>query len=462
MVFSSAIFVFCFLPLLFIFYFLLPKKCRNGVLLIFSLIFYSFGGVNYLLVLMLTVLISYLSGMLMDKHPGSKKKILIAGVGLNLLSLIYFKYTGFILSNLDGLFHMGINIPEIIMPIGISFYTFQSLSYVIDVYKGEVRVQKNYFLLLLYVSLFPQLIAGPIVRYSTIENQINTRTITADDLCYGIERFILGLAKKVIIANQMGKLADIVFSADSSFDTPCVWLAAIAYMMQIYFDFSAYSDMAIGLGRILGFRFLENFNFPYISKSITEFWRRWHISLSSFFRDYVYIPLGGNRCSHNRHIFNMCVVWLLTGFWHGASWNFVLWGLYYLVFLILEKYVIRSLMERTPAVLRHIVTLFIIMMGWLLFYFEDLSVLGQVICSMFSFNFTDAAMSQARIYVETYWIYFIAAFIFSTPVYYVVCDKLEKYKAFTVIKYCGLLCLFIVTIMFLAQSTYNPFIYFRF
>ena len=461
MVFSSAIFVFCFLPLLFIFYFLLPKKCRNVVLLVFSLAFYSFGGVNYLLVLMATVFVSYLAGVLIDRCPAHKKKILIAGVGINLLSLLYFKYTGFILGNLDSLFHMGISIPEIVMPIGISFYTFQSLSYVIDVYRGEVFVQRNYFLLLLYVSLFPQLIAGPIVRYKTIEDQIHIRTITADDFCYGIERFILGLAKKVIIANQMGRLADIVFTGDS-FNTPCMWLAAIAYMMQIYFDFSAYSDMAIGLGRMLGFRFLENFNFPYISKSITEFWRRWHISLSSFFRDYVYIPLGGNRCSKGRHIFNMCAVWLLTGFWHGASWNFVLWGLYYLVFLILEKYVLASVMEKTPAVIRHIVTLFIVMIGWVLFYFDDFALLGEALKTLFSFDFNSIAMSEARIYIETYFVYFIGAFIFSTPVYYVVCGKLEKYKAFTVIKYCGLLCLFIVTIMFLAQSTYNPFIYFRF
>jgi len=461
MVFSSAIFVFCFLPLLFIFYYLLPKKCRNAVLLIFSLAFYSFGGVNYLLVLLSTVFVSYLSGRFIEKCPAHKRKILVAGVALNLLSLIYFKYTGFILGNLDALFNAGISIPEIIMPIGISFYTFQSLSYVIDVYRGEVAVQKNYFLLLLYVSLFPQLIAGPIVRYKTIEDQIHTRTITMEDFCCGTERFILGLAKKVIIANQMGRLADIVFTGEA-FNTPCMWLAAIAYMMQIYFDFSAYSDMAIGLGRMLGFRFLENFNFPYISKSITEFWRRWHISLSSFFRDYVYIPLGGNRCSQNRHIFNMCVVWLLTGFWHGASWNFVLWGLYYLVFLILEKYVVADLMARTPNVIRHIVTLFIVMIGWVLFYFDDFALLGEALKTLFAFDFNAIAMSEARIYIETYFVYFIGAFIFSTPVYYVVCEKLEKYRWFTPVKYCGLLCLFIVTIMFLAQATYNPFIYFRF
>ena len=350
MVFSSAIFVFCFLPILFLFYFLLPKKCKNVVLLIFSLIFYAFGGVNYLFTMLLTVFVSYLGGILLQKSK-NKKLVLFFTVGINLLFLIYFKYTGFILTNINNLFSASISIPDIIMPIGISFYTFQSLCYVIDVYRGEVSVQKNYFLLLLYVSLFPQLVAGPIVRYKTIENEIKKRSTTVDDFCYGIERFILGLAKKVIIANQMGKLADIVFSGES-FTTPVVWIGAIAYMMQIYFDFSAYSDMAIGIGRIFGFKFLENFNFPYIAKSITDFWRRWHISLSTFFRDYIYIPLGGNKCSKMRQIFNMSVVWLLTGLWHGASWNFVLWGIYYLVILILEKFVFKNVLEKIPNFLR--------------------------------------------------------------------------------------------------------------
>jgi len=461
MVFSSSIFIFCFLPLLFLFYFCLPKKCKNVVLLIFSLVFYAFGGVNYLFTLLLTVFISYLGGILIEKYNSKKKFILFLTVGLNLLFLIYFKYTGFILDNINNIFKVGIDIPSIIMPIGISFYTFQSISYVVDVYKKEVGVQKNYFLLLLYVSLFPQLVAGPIVRYQTVEHEIEKRTTTLDDFCYGLERFILGLAKKVIIANQMGKLADIVFS-DTSFTTPVVWLGAIAYMMQIYFDFSAYSDMAIGLGRILGFKFLENFNFPYIAKSITDFWRRWHISLSTFFRDYVYIPLGGNRCSKFRQIFNMSVVWFLTGFWHGANYNFILWGLYYLVFLILEKYVFKNIIERIPNILRHILTLLIVLIGWMLFRLEDLSVFKDVIVSMFNFNITSVSLSEARIYVETYFVYFILAFIFSTPIYYVVCDKLKKYKVFEVLKYIGLLVLFIITIMFLAQSSYNPFIYFRF
>ena len=460
MVFSSSIFIFCFLPILFLFYFLLPNKCKNIVLLIFSLIFYAFGGVNYLFTMLLTVFISYLGGIFLQKFK-NKNLILFLTVGINLLFLIYFKYTGFILTNINNLFNTSISIPDIIMPIGISFYTFQSLSYVIDVYRGEVGVQKNYFLLLLYVSLFPQLVAGPIVRYKTVENEIKKRNTTVDDFCYGIERFILGLAKKVIIANQMGKLADIVFSGES-FTTPVVWLGAIAYMMQIYFDFSAYSDMAIGIGRIFGFKFLENFNFPYIAKSITDFWRRWHISLSTFFRDYVYIPLGGNKCSKKRQIFNMSIVWLLTGLWHGASWNFVLWGIYYLVFLILEKFVFKNILEKIPSILKHILTLLIIIIGWMLFRIENLNTFKDVIVSMFNFNFSNIGMSEARIYIETYFLYFILAFIFSTPIYYIVCDKLKKYKAFEVIKYIGLIILFIITIMFLAQSSYNPFIYFRF
>ena len=460
MVFSSSIFVFCFLPLLFLLYFIVPTYLKNGVLLLFSLIFYSFGGINYLFTLLLTVLISYVGGLVMQK-TSKRKLVLFLTVALNLSFLIYFKYTGFILANISNLLSLNLTIPEIIMPIGISFYTFQSLSYVVDVYRNEVRIQKNYFLLLLYVSLFPQLVAGPIVRYQTVENEIHNRSVSLNDLCDGIERFILGLAKKVIIANHMGKLADIVFGSET-FSTPVVWMGAVAYMMQIYFDFSAYSDMAIGLGRILGFHFLENFNFPYIAQSVTEFWRRWHISLSTFFRDYVYIPLGGNRCSKRRQIFNMSVVWFLTGLWHGASWNFVLWGLYYLVFLILEKYSFKKLLTKTPRILRHLGTLLIVLIGWMLFRFENLNTFKDVIVSMFNFQFTKIGLNEAAIYVETYFVYFIGAFLFSTPVYYVVCDKLEKYKAFVILKYLGLICLFIVTIMFLAQASYNPFIYFRF
>ena len=346
------------------------------------------------------------------------------------------------------------------MPIGISFYTFQAMSYVIDVYKKEVKVQKNYLLLLLYVSLFPQLIAGPIVRYQTIEKEITKRTTSFEDISYGIERFILGFAKKLIIANQMGKLADIIFAGNYSFTTS--WIGAIAYMFQIYFDFSAYSDMAIGLGRIFGFHFLENFNFPYMAKSITDFWRRWHISLSTWFRDYVYIPLGGNRKGIKRQILNMSIVWLLTGFWHGAAYNFILWGLYYLIFLSLEKFVLSKYLKKTPNILKHIYALLIILFGWVLFRVDNLNQFYNIISAMFSFDITTISLMESRIYIETYYIYFILATIFSTNIYYVICDKFKDKLIFNIIKYIGLIILFIISIMFLAQSTYNPFIYFRF
>lgn len=460
MVFSSAIFIFGFLPILFLFYFLCPKKLKNYVLLFFSLLFYAFGGLKYLLIMALVVFADYIGALLISKYKRHKNCFLILTISINILVLIFYKYTNFFLTNINNLFNIDIPILDIIMPIGISFYTFQAMSYVIDVYKGEVKVQNNYFLLLLYVSLFPQLIAGPIVRYQTIEKEITKRKVSYDDISYGLERFILGLAKKLIIANQMGKLADIAFSGN--FSCTVSWLGAIAYMFQIYFDFSAYSDMAIGLGRIFGFHFLENFNFPYMAKSITDFWRRWHISLSTWFRDYIYIPLGGNRKGIKRQIINMSVVWLLTGFWHGASWNFIMWGLYYLIFLILEKFVLKNILKKTPDLLKHIYALLIILIGWVLFRVENISQFFDIIKTMFSFDLNSTSLMEARIYLETYYIYFILAILFSTNVYYVICDKFKNKKVFEIIKYVFLIVLFVISIMFLAQSSYNPFIYFRF
>lgn len=461
MVFSSAIFLFCFLPILLIIYFIIPARGKNYLLLVFSLVFYAFGGPKYLLVLLFVVMVDYIGGLLIEKNRENGKKILTAVIGVNLATLIFYKYTMFFLENLSVIFSTDLELFEVIMPIGISFYTFQSMSYVIDVYRREVAVQRNYLLLLLYVSLFPQLVAGPIVRYSTIENEIQSRKSSLDDVCYGIERFILGFAKKIIIANQMGMLADIVFDEGTAY-TPVAWLGAVAYMFQIYFDFSAYSDMAIGLGRIFGFHFLENFNFPYVSKSIKEFWSRWHISLSTWFRDYVYIPLGGNRKGPMRHFINMGIVWALTGFWHGAEWTFLIWGLYYFVFLAIEKFIIRDRLERIPSLLRHIATLLIVLIGWVLFRSEDMGAFADMVGTMFSFNFDAMGLAEARLYVETYFVYFIAAVIFSTPIYYRICGRFENSTVFAVIKYAGLLCLMLVSVMFLAHSSYNPFIYFRF
>ena len=466
MVFSSTIFLFMFLPLVLISYFIVPKKAKNYILLFFSLVFYLFGGPKFLLVLLSVVLIDYIGAILIEK--GSKRKLFLTlTITSNILVLCYFKYTGFFLSNINNIFGFNINIPDIILPIGISFYTFQAMSYVIDVYRKEVKLQTNFLTLLLYVSLFPQLVAGPIVRYQTIEKELENRKTSFDDIVYGIRRFILGLAKKVIIANQMGQLADIIF-ASNDLTTPVAWLGAIAYMFQIYFDFSAYSDMAIGLGRIFGFKFLENFNFPYISKSITEFWRRWHISLSTWFRDYIYIPLGGNRKGIKRQIINLLIVWLLTGFWHGAAWNFVLWGLYYFIFLMIEKFILKDILEKTPNIIRHIYALLIILFGWVLFRCESLSECISYIHTMLSFNITEIGISELVVYIETYFVYFILGILFSMPTYYKLVEKVESLKegnlktTLNTMHYAGLIIIFIITIMFLAYSSYNPFIYFRF
>lgn len=466
MVFSSTIFLFLFLPLVLLSYFIVPKKAKNYILLFFSLIFYIFGGPKFLLVLLSVVLIDYFGAILISKTK-KRKLFLIITIALNIAILCYFKYTGFFLNNVNEIFGFSFSVPNIVLPIGISFYTFQAMSYVIDVYRKEVSLQTNFLTLFLYVSLFPQLVAGPIVRYQTIEEELKNRTTTFNDFVYGIRRFILGLAKKVIIANQMGQLADIIFSSND-ITTPVAWIGAFAYMFQIYFDFSAYSDMAIGLGRIFGFKFLENFNFPYIAKSITEFWRRWHISLSTWFRDYIYIPLGGNRKGVKRQIINMAIVWLLTGFWHGAAWNFILWGLYYFIFLMIEKFVLKDILEKTPTILRHIYTLVIVLFGWVLFRCESLRECTSFIGTMLSFDITEIGLSAATVYLETYWVYFILAIVFSMPAYYKIVEKVDsltndKVKFFlNVFHYCALLVIFIITIMFLAYSSYNPFIYFRF
>lgn len=466
MVFSSAIFIFLFLPLVLLCYFLSPRKLKNYVLLFFSLVFYIFGGPKFLLVLLAVVLIDYVGAILIHK-TNKKKLFLILTITCNILVLVYFKYTGFFLENVNSIFGLKITIPKIVLPIGISFYTFQAMSYVIDVYRNKVKLQKNFLTLLLYVSLFPQLVAGPIVRYETIEDELNNRKETFNDVSEGIKRFILGLAKKVIIANQMGLLADTIFGLNE-LSTPVAILGGIAYMFQIYFDFSAYSDMAIGLGRIFGFKFLENFNFPYISKSITEFWRRWHISLSTWFRDYIYIPLGGNRKGIKRQIINMLIVWLLTGFWHGAEWNFVLWGLYYFIFLVLEKFVLNKFLDKLPNVLKHVYAIVVIYFGWILFRCDSMELLKHYFNALFSFSFSAMSFNEILIYLESYYVYFILAIIFSTPVYYKLVEKISSVKnkklklVLDIIHYLGLIVIFIITIMFLAYSSYNPFIYFRF
>lgn len=359
MVFSSLSFLYFFFPLVFLAYFVINNRTwRNSVLLAASLLFYSWGEPKFVLMMLLSALVAYVGGLLMEKYRGqakdkAEKTAYIATVVFLVAALFIFKYFNFTLDNICALFGVSNNFARIVLPIGISFYTFQILSYVIDLHRGQIGVQRNFADLLLYVCFFPQLIAGPIVRYQTIEREIRGRQESLDDVITGLKRFIIGLAKKVIIANIVALAASTIYEGNAEvYGSLMYWVAALAYTLQIYFDFSGYSDMAIGLGRIFGFHFLENFDYPYISRSITEFWRRWHISLSSWFRDYIYIPLGGNRVSVGRHIFNILVVWTITGFWHGAEWNFVLWGLYYAALLLIEKYLLKNALEKVPGLLR--------------------------------------------------------------------------------------------------------------
>lgn len=409
--------------------------------------------------------IAYIGGLLIHKLDALnkfklKKAVFIITVVLLVSNLFIFKYLNFTVNNINALFNSAISIGQIILPIGISFYTFQILSYVIDLYKKEIDLQKNYFYLTLYVSFFPQLIAGPIVRYQTIEDEINTRKENLDLFLYGLRRFIIGLAKKVIIANNAGAIATLIYSGDTAvYGTQFYWLAAIAYALQIYFDFSGYSDMAIGLGKMFGFHFLENFNYPYVSTSITEFWRRWHISLSSWFRDYIYIPLGGNRVKKSRWLFNILVVWVLTGFWHGAEWNFIAWGLYYAALLILEKLFLHKLLDKLPKFLRWIYAMVIVLVGWVMFNLTEPAKIIQALSQMFSFHYTGietAIMANTDIVYALF--YIPLGLICMLPWK----NKINISKIPDWIINIACLTLFAISVVFIIGSTYNPFIYFRF
>lgn len=374
----------------------------------------------------------------------------------------------FLLNNMNRFLNTNINIPEIVLPIGISFFIFQAMSYVFDVYAGDVNVQRNPFDLLLYVALFPQLVAGPIVRYSTVENEIRYRESTLDGFCNGLERFIYGFAKKLIIANQVGALADLIFK-NQTLDTSLAWLGAISYMLQIYFDFSAYSDMAIGLGEMFGFHFNENFNYPYASKSITEFWRRWHISLGAWFRDYVYIPLGGNRLGVRRQVLNMFVVWALTGIWHGASWNYAIWGIYFFILLSIEKIFLSNLLKKIPNIFQWLYTMICVLFGWVIFRIDYMSGVISYCKKMIFLHFTEAGLSTTVLYLHKYGVYILLGFILSVPIYprlgQVLLKRANMKSKETILlatKYSLLLGIFGVSVIYLVTSTYNPFIYFRF
>lgn len=464
MVFSDTPFLYAFLPLTVLFYLVLPSRSlKNYALLVFSLLFYSWGEPKLLVLMIGVALAAYLCGLGMVRFPQQKKAFLWISVALLLCNLIVFKYLNFFVDNLDKLTGVALSLPAIALPIGISFYTFQILSYVIDLYRGKVGVQRNFFYFLLYVSFFPQLIAGPIVRYQTVEEEIDSRQESWDDVLYGLRRFILGLAKKVLIANNVARIAEQIYGAGDAAGTAAYWLAALCYTFQIYFDFSGYSDMAIGLGRMFGFHFPENFDYPYISRSVTEFWRRWHISLSTWFRDYVYIPLGGNRVSRGRWIFNIFVVWGLTGLWHGAQWNFILWGLYYAVLLFSEKLFLSRLLKKLPGAVQWLYTMLFVVVGWVLFNLTDFARLRHALAVMFTPHATDwLAMLACDTSIIIPILVLPFAILFSFP----VLTKWKKHAddtPLTALLTNGVcLGLLALSIAFIISSSYNPFIYFRF
>jgi alginate O-acetyltransferase complex protein AlgI len=450
---------------------------KNMVLLVASLIFYAWGGPKYLILLLVMALISWFFALQIYHFRDNlhlKRLCLIVGVGLQLILLGYFKYAGFILENIQKVTGFPEVIPEIILPIGISFYTFQLISYVVDVYRGEVRPQKRYWLVLLYCSLFHQCIAGPIVRYKDVAREIEHRKTKIPEIGHGINRFAIGLFKKAVLANSCAQIADSMLpEAVMKFKAvPALglWLGALMFMLQIYLDFSAYSDMAIGMGLMIGFHYKENFNYPYIADSVTGFWRRWHISLSSFFRDYVYIPLGGNRKGKRRTIINLFVVWALTGLWHGASWNFVLWGLYYFVFLILEKNFLAEKLEALPKVVRHLWTVVVVYFGWIIFKFTDLSYIGRMLTGMVGLNHNGFINLEVTTTFKNNIFFIIVAIIACTPLpvqlYKWMCRRCKTNIIFKylrrVIEVAGPVFLLVLATMALVGNSYNPFLYFQF
>ena len=459
MVFSSITFLYYFLPFLLICYYIVPKKYRNITLLIFSLMFYFYGEQNIILVLS-CVLNYFIGTMLNNKH---KKWYLIIGIIFNVLLLAYYKYSNFFIENVNNLFNLDLKYLSVILPLGISFFTFQNISYLVDVYKGEVAVQKSIFQYATYIALFPQLIAGPIVRYKDINEELENRKENFSDFSAGIVRFIIGLSKKVLIANTIGSMCTTLNGLAEKTVLSHI-LEAIGYTFQLYFDFSGYSDMAIGLGLLLGFHFKENFNYPLIASSITDFWRIWHISLSSFFRDYIYIPLGGNRTTTFKWIRNICVVWLLTGLWHGASWNFVLWGLYFLVFLVIEKLFLKKFLKN--GIFSHLYTLVIVIFSFVIFNMPDLASIGDFFKSILGFNNLSFANMQSLYYLKNYLVILVVASICSTPLLKILSEKLQNKKFFkTLINVASPICYIGLALLCsanLLSNSFNPFIYFRF
>lgn len=464
MVFSSLVFMFAYLPITLLAYYLVPRQGRNIFLFIVNLIFYGWGEPKLVLLMVFNIFFNYIGGWLVDKYRADAKKkklFLILTCVLDIGILAVFKYTGMITETLNMLPFLNIPELQISLPIGISFYTFQTMSYVIDVYRDDAPVSKNFINFGTYVALFPQLIAGPIVRYRDVAEQLVNRRETLEMFTKGVKLFMVGLAKKVIIANTMGTLTTSIFATTDENGVVGTWVGMIAYTFQIYFDFSGYSDMACGLGNMMGFEFLKNFNYPYIAKSITDFWRRWHISLSTWFKEYVYIPLGGNRKGVKRQILNLLIVWGLTGLWHGAAYNFVLWGLYYGLLLILEKFVLKKFLDRLPSFVQHIYTLFIIIIGWGLFYFTDVGQLGEFMVDLFNFG-NGICGDQAFNLIMSNLPMLIIAAVASTPLATMLYTRFEHTRFMWIPETLYCMGVLAVSTASLVNQSYNPFLYFRF
>ena len=470
MLFSSMTFLFVFLPVTLAVYYLAPAQMRNLVMLAASLFFYAWGEPVYIILMLLSILMNYYCGLDIDgkrNSPQLARRSLIFAVAANVLVLGFFKYYGLIMETVNGTLPVDIPYRVLPLPIGISFYTFQALSYIVDVYRGEARAQKKFTWFAAYICMFPQLIAGPIIRYVDIEEQLRQRSFGIVKFGRGAMFFIRGLAKKVVIANSIGTVYEQVMQLPvGTVSVLTSWVGCLAYAFQIYFDFSGYSDMAVGLGKMFGFEFRRNFHYPYVSKSITEFWRRWHISLSTWFREYVYIPLGGNRCGGQRNMVNLILVWALTGLWHGAEWNFLFWGLYYGVLLILEKHVWGALMDRLPGVIQHIYTFVLVMVGWVFFFSPDLGSALDYIGMMFGMGASALADRQAVFLLTTHWLLFLLCILGSSSIGWTILRAfMESYKKgrtqriMSCVIYMGI---FLVSVAFLVTETFNPFLYFRF
>lgn len=466
MVFSSTIFLCVYLPLVLLGYYICPKKGRNLFLLIVSLVFYAWGEPKYVFLMIFSILVNYVFGLLMDKHRANKKRLklmLVLSVVIDLGLLSVFKYTDFIITNINAIFNTGFDLLNIALPIGISFYTFQAMSYTIDVYRDDVRVQRNLIDFGMYITMFPQLIAGPIVRYADVQDQLAERSVTTADFSEGVMRFVVGLGKKVLLANQMGAVWTDIYALGGDVSALMAWTGAVAFTFQIYFDFSGYSDMAIGLGRMFGFKFPENFRYPYESVSITDFWRRWHITLSTWFKEYLYIPLGGNRRGLARQALNLLIVWSLTGFWHGAGWNFVMWGLYYFVILFVEKLFLLKALDKLPKFFRHVYALLLIIIGWVIFASDDVSVLLPYLGSLFGANGAVGGMDVYTLVTKAVLIVICCVASTELPkrLFGTMTGKMNEKAVFTV-KSVLTIVLLALSMIFLIGDSYNPFLYFRF